>query len=252
MSFAAALVCFFHLDETLVVAPKLDSESAAAAAAPTGPLSMIQILKSPGVPIVMVTNVFMFILCYGYTAVMPVFTYTPVSYGGLGLSPAGISLFMCMQGLSQTAWSLLVFPRLHRRFGTQRCVQLMSAWYPVVFLPIPVLNLLLRQHAPMADMGFTVLCVLYLVFSPGIAMVFTATNMAVNDVSPTPQSLATLTGMVLSLGNILRTICPATFTALYEMSIKSGILDGHLFWGLFVVFGLCYNAVSRYLPPDPK
>jgi MFS family permease len=254
MGLSAAVMCFFYLEETLPSAKHPDSESGSenTSRADDGRMSVREILRYPGVFNVLVTNGFMFAVSFSYSCMIPVFAFTPIEYGGLSFSPVLISTFLASLGISQTFWSLAVFPSLHRRLGTQRTVQAITTYYPLVFLNFPIFNFLLRQQTEFATRVFWVYYVVFLMVSPALTMAWPATHLTVNDVVPSPQTLGTLTGITLSLANVFRTVVPATVTSLYGLSIKHSLLTSQLFWGLHVAIAAGYAVSARYLPRDPK
>jgi predicted MFS family arabinose efflux permease len=250
LGLSAAAACFFFLNETLPKTPRAGPE-AAAAGSPASRMTVMQILKSPGVVNVFVVNAFMFILSFGYFAVVPVFAYTPTKYGGWGLQPRYISLFLGGLGLSQALWAFFVFPRLHRRIGNRRMVQVFTSLFWLNYVPVPLFSALLRQDTDAARRLFWVLLPIYLAIMPGTSMVFPATHLTVNNVSPSPHALGTITGMALSMANAFRSVAPAAFTSLYGVFIRHGLWLSNLYWGVFIALSVGWAVAARYLPPDP-
>jgi hypothetical protein len=108
-------------------------------------------------------------LAFTYTAVNPVFLYTPVRLGGIGLTPELIAAFTALAGAAQAAWLLLVFPRLHKRVGTGGVLFYCACVWPVFFASSVVFNTLLRHNFKAA---FWATAPPTLVLGSGVAMAF--------------------------------------------------------------------------------
>ncbi|KAK1755377.1 major facilitator superfamily domain-containing protein [Echria macrotheca] len=216
-------------------------------AGPTKPpkLSTGEIFKSPGVRIVLYTYVHVMLLAYAYTAISPVFWFTPVGLGGFGFSPVQISLFMGLAGFAQAIWLLVVFPPLQHRIGTNGVMRLCANFYPFFFAICPFFNLFLRQ-------GYTALfwatAPLLLSLGSGVSMSFTSIQLALNDVSPSPAALATLNALALSLVTGVRAFAPAAFASLFAVGARTQWLWGYAIWVLLVALACGFTVVSRYLP----
>lgn len=106
-------------------------------------MSAWQLVKYPGVSRVLLIYNYVMLLAFTFTAVNPVFLYTPIKLGGVGFSAELIAIFTALAGASQAAWLLLVFPPLHKRFGTGRVLWICACVWPIFFAANPVYNLLL-------------------------------------------------------------------------------------------------------------
>ena len=107
-------------------------------------MSTWELIKYPGViPVLLVYN-YVMLMAFTFTAVFPVAQYTPINMGGLGFTPALIGACTGLNGASQAAWLLIVFPILHKRVGTGRVLWLCASAWPVLFIVGPVYNALLR------------------------------------------------------------------------------------------------------------
>lgn len=107
-------------------------------------MSTWEVIKHPGVAPVLIISNYVMLLAYTFTAVFPVAQYTPVELGGLGFTPGLIGACTALNGASQAAWLLLVFPNLHKRLGTGRVLFWCAIVWPVLFAVAPVENLVLR------------------------------------------------------------------------------------------------------------
>ena len=81
------------------------------------------------------------------TALIPLIWSTPIEYGGLGLSPASIGMWMSGYGWMNAISQLAFFPRAVRRFGLRRVFVVSVAACAVIYLIFPFENLALRSAA---------------------------------------------------------------------------------------------------------
>jgi hypothetical protein len=132
-------------------------------------MSTVQLFRYPGVARVVLIYNYVMLLAFTYTAVNPVFQYTPVRLGGIGFSPELIAAVTALSGAAQATWLLLAFPRLHKRVGTGRVLFYCACAWPVFFASSVVFNILLR-HRLTAVFWATALPTL--IIGSGVAMAF--------------------------------------------------------------------------------
>ncbi|KAK4240820.1 protein zinc induced facilitator-LIKE 1 [Achaetomium macrosporum] len=161
------------------------------------------LIKSPGVPILLYTYGHIMLLAFSYTAIVPVFWFAKVYLGGLGFTPLQISLMMGLPGLFQSVWILLVFPPLHHRIGTNGVLRACATAYSF-FAGYPLFNVLLRIGTPASITTFWVVAPILLALGCGVSMSFTAIQLALNDVSPSPAALGTLNAVALAISSGVR------------------------------------------------
>jgi len=132
-------------------------------------MSTWQLLQAPGVAQVVLIYNYVMCLAFMYTAVNPVYLYTPVNLGGIGFSPELIAASTALSGFSQAVWLLLVFPRLHKRWGTGRVLRYCSYGWPIFFASSVVFNTMLRYNL---KAGFWATGPLTFIIGSGLAMAF--------------------------------------------------------------------------------
>lgn len=240
---SAVVVTALFAEETLVKQPG-GGAGGAAAAGPPEPRSTWELVKTPGVPIVLYAYGHIMLLAFAYTAIAPVFWYTEVPLGGFGFGTVQISAFMGLTGLAQAVWLLLVFPPLHRRVGTGGVLRACAAAYPVFFALCPLLSVLLRAGAAAA---FWALAPPLLCLGVGVSMAFTAVQLALNDASPSPATLGTLNALALAIVSGVRAFSPALFASLFALSVRTQLLWGYAIWVLMVLVALGFTVLSRYM-----
>ena len=211
-----------------------------------------ELLKAPGVGAVLYNWGHVMLLAYAYTAVVPVFWFTRPDLGGLGFTPLQISLFMGLTGLSQAIWLLLVFPPLQHRTGTNGVMRACGNAYPFFMAMMPLLNVVVLIDTPASRTIFWIFAVVGLSLGPGVSMAFTAAQLAVNDVSPSPESLGMLNALALTGVSALRSFAPALFTSLFAVGVRGHIFGGQLVWVILVVLALGFTVSTRYMPPTSE
>lgn len=150
-------------------------------------------------------------LGFAFTAVVPLFWFTPIKLGGLGWSPQVISAFFALVGASQSGWLLFIFPPLQRRYGTTSVWRRSAHCWPPIFSLFIVASLLRRSGAP--DALFYPFVVFVTILGGLLAMPFTCTALAINSVAPSPSALGRLNGLSLTCMSIMRTISPAAYAS---------------------------------------
>lgn len=166
-----ALASFFFLNETL--AAKVDGKSEAAK-----PMSTWEVLKSPGVGMVLYIYGHTMGLALAYTAVSPVFLFTSVEKGGFGFSDAKIAGFLCVAGGSQALYMLLAFPPLQKRFGTGGVLRACAIIWPLMMASYPLFNELLRHGMTTV---FWILLPISLIIGSGVSMSFGTLPLPINE-----------------------------------------------------------------------
>lgn len=220
-----------------------------------------ELFKYPGVAQCLVIYNYCMLLAFAFTAIFNVFMYTHVDRGGLELPPVWIGTTMTLGGLSQAFWLLVLFPYLHQRIGTGGILNFAAGLWPIFFALDPLCNVLRRYNL---DVAFWILFFLNQIFGSSVAMAFSkytivaccsitnrckaAVQLAINDISPSPESFGTLNALSLTLQSGLRAVIPALSTALYAIGVKYRIAYGHLFWIVIFFVAIGFNVVARTLP----
>ena len=238
LALSAAILCTLFIKETLQVKKRPMAE-----AEPS--MSIWGILNSPGVSVVLYIYGHVQFLGLAFTAVAPVFYFEPIHLGGFGFSPKWISIIIATGGLSQALWLLLLFPPLQHRFGTGGVLRACVYVWSFFFLLFPVLNLFLKQDW---EVAFWIVVFFGTAFGSGVAMGFTAVQLALNDISPSSTTFGTLNALALALTSGIRAVTPAAFSSLYATGVKYQILGGELIWLILIICALTCVVGVRFLP----
>jgi Na+/melibiose symporter-like transporter len=84
-------------------------------------------------------------ICFSPFLSYPLFAFTPIASGGLGLSEAMIGIHMAIRAVINIFVTML-YPPVERRFGTVRTYQLCMWLWPVTVLGLPLLNAAARNQ----------------------------------------------------------------------------------------------------------
>ncbi|KAI1147977.1 major facilitator superfamily transporter [Nemania diffusa] len=242
---SAVVTSALFLEETRHRHQKPDGETGETSARPNSTRALV---ASPGVAVVLYNYAHVMLLAFAYTAVVPVFWATRVALGGLGFTPLLISAFLAVTGVSQSLWLLAVFPPLQRRIGTNGVMRLCGVAYPFFLGLQPLLNALLRLGTKGGDVAFWVFAPTLLTMGPGVSMSFTAAQLALNDVSPSQETLGMLNALALTLSSGLRSFSPALFASLFAVGAGNQFFYGYFVWVILVILALGFTISTRYLP----
>lgn len=249
ISATSALTSIFFLKETL---QKKQTSQTSNEASSEPPLSTRELIKAPGVAIVLWVYGHVMFLAFAFTAILPVVLYTPIDLGGIGFDSFQISMYMVVQGGSQALWLLLAFPILQHRLKTKGVMIICGIAYPFFFGGYPILNSLLREGSHAAKVWFWVLGSIVAVIGPGVSMAFTGAQLALNDVSPNPQVLGTLNAVALTFSSGIRSIVPGASTAIFAIGVRNQIMWGYLVWFILVPLAAAYGICCKWLPEGKK
>ncbi|KAK1574243.1 major facilitator superfamily transporter [Colletotrichum navitas] len=251
LGLTAAVTCFIFVEETLKKEPcSIDDNSSAAPKKDT--YSIAKLVKSDGVGIVLFVYGYLMLLAFAYTAIVPVFWFTPVALGGYGFTPLQISIMMAVNGIAQALWLLVIFPPLQHRMGTNGVLRVCSYAYPWFFLICPLGNFVLKAgvNNPGVITCFWIFAPIGLAIGSGVSMAFTAIQLALNDVSPSPQVLGALNALALTGVSVIRAFSPALYTSLFAIGARTQYLWGQAIWVLMVALAVGLIFAVRQLPEE--
>ncbi|KAK1249737.1 hypothetical protein MKX08_009740 [Trichoderma sp. CBMAI-0020] len=250
-SVVSIVLSVLYLEETLE--PE-SSTTTAGVSAPARPhrLSTMELLKAPGVGIVIWVYTHVMFLAFAFTAILPVLLFTPIDLGGVEFSPFRISVWMAIQGASQATWLIVAFPMLQRRLGTKGSLSACVAVYPLFFAGYVVMNMLLRVGTESTAAIFYVVAFIVAFIGPGVSMAFTAVQLALNDVSPNPHVMGTLNALAMTAASAIRSFVPGVSTAIFAIGVRNQILWGHLVWAVLIPIAMSLSIFVRWLPEDKQ
>ncbi|KAM0456138.1 hypothetical protein ACHAPV_007385 [Trichoderma viride] len=250
-SVVSIVLSMLFLEETLE--PESNT-TAAGVSAPARPqrLSTFELLKAPGVGIVIWVYTHVMLLAFAFTAILPVLLFTAIDLGGVAFSSFQISVWMAIQGASQATWLIIAFPMLQRRLGTKGSLSACVAVYPLFFAGYVAMNMLLRAGTESSFAMFYVVAFVVAIIGPGVSMAFTAVQLALNDVSPNPHVMGTLNALAMTAASAIRSFVPAVSTVIFALGVRNQILWGHLVWVILIPIAMSLSIFVRWLPEDKQ
>ncbi|KAF8310792.1 MFS general substrate transporter [Clavulina sp. PMI_390] len=106
--------------------------------------SMLRLLANPQLRAVMLSGFMFNLLAMGFSVLFVLYSYTQVEIGGLGRSVEEIGWVLATSGTAGTIISLVVFPRLQRRFNNRLMYTFFAAFFPIAYAMMPMGNLMAR------------------------------------------------------------------------------------------------------------
>ncbi|KAI0302896.1 major facilitator superfamily domain-containing protein [Multifurca ochricompacta] len=179
-------------------------------------------------------------------ALIPLVWSTSAEFGGLGMSPASIGLWMAGYGFLNGIFQFVAFPHVVGRFGP-RGVFISSI---LVFIPIYILfpfeNLALRHASGDANVIAPLLIALQLCFVSFSDMGFSSVFMYITSATPNKRCLGATNGLAQTMVSIQRTVGPAAAASLFAFSLNNNVLNGNFTYVvlLVVVGGVLCVAVQ--------
>jgi hypothetical protein len=73
-------------------------------------------------------------------------------------------------------------------------------------------------------------------------------QLAINDISPSPQCLGTVNGIALTLNSAVRAIVPAAASSIYAFGVSRQILWGELGWAVLIALAVGFAILVQWLP----
>lgn len=202
-------------------------------------------------------------------ALIPLIWSTPIEFGGLGLSPALIGLWLSGYGFMNGISQLAFFPRAVRRFGLQRVFIVSVAACAVVYPMFPFENLALRHAAGGSKMTVWVLvalqlfsltvsrmgyskCLAELLDIPPRLKVYLlgAAAIYVSSAAPSKRLLGATNGLAQTVASVQGTVVPAATDWLFAFSITNDVLEGNFVYVVLVSGVFLGLSVAAQLPRD--
>ena len=163
----------------------------------------------------------------------PLFAFTPLKYGGLGLSEVAIGTHMAVRS-AISILIMLIYAPVQERIGALRVYQWSTSTWPLAVLCMPALSMLARANVSEWTMNAAV-CAFFVVW--GVAILsWPSSAVIINDATPSADALAAVNGLSQMVIVLSEALGPAAATSLFAFSKSSNVLNGNLVWVvLFVV-----------------
>ena len=128
------ILSLFYLDETLQHSD--DSKKS--------DTTSIRQLLTTRVSLIMFNFAMLSLMGVALLALLPLFCFTPISQGGLGMNPQQIGWIISGRSITNMAIQLLLFPTLQQRAGTVRLYKWLTALWIPCFVTLPLAQVFAR------------------------------------------------------------------------------------------------------------
>jgi len=183
----------------------------------------------------------------------PLFAFTPIPLGGLGLSETTIGLHMSARAFI-TLMSMFAYPHLERRLGRMRLYRCLLIFSIPTILLFPVLHFIANAGGINGVLWNTALVVLLFTWAIGVLAWSKSSSLLSGDVdiyhytasttiiasnyAQNADALATVQSLISVSSIAPQIIAPALGNAMFAFSIQhTNILGGNLFWFVLLALG---------------
>ncbi|KAF8587553.1 MFS general substrate transporter [Ramaria rubella] len=198
---------------------------------------------------VLVNHALLAVLDHSYIALVAVFLATPITSGGLGLSPWQIGGILGMTGLVHGVLQAFCFAPLYRTFDPKQLYTFCIGMIIPAYACFPFINGLARAHG-VGYPGLWVLLIFQLFLLLPSYTAFSAMFIFISNSSPTPALLGTTNGLAQTIFSSMGAIGPAGVTSLFALSMEHNLLGGHLVYVIMCSLGAIAVLASIYLLPE--
>ncbi|POW04961.1 hypothetical protein PSHT_11006 [Puccinia striiformis] len=248
LNFAAIIVGVFFMEETLETKKKRPERRAdygtmtnnVGAMEPTDVMISPEIPKysePPSIRSLCTQPLLMVLLSLGvmhfqntaFLAIVPLYSYTKIENGGLGL------------GLDDIA--------LQRRLGALRVFQLTLGLFTITNMCPTLVTYLARLPGNTSSSTVAYMSAVLILRSP-TTMCYVCTLMMTKMLAPNTLALGTLNGMTQTVRAFAQAVAPIVGTSLYAFSISMDLLGGNFVWIVMVLICIINHAFSLMIKPQ--
>jgi len=182
-------------------------------------------------------------------SVYPLYGYTPIRSGGLGINEMQIGVQMSTRAVLHII-SFTGFEPLRRRLGTVRMYQCSMSLVPLAAVFFPFINFLARQLGTADAWPVRVAIFAYFCLWGFCGFAWTCVSIMITDACPSPAAIAAINGLSQMALVFPQAIAPAAGTSFFAYSVKSGIAGGNLIWVVYFLLG-CVVAIHSLTLQEP-
>ncbi|KAI9621619.1 hypothetical protein H4Q26_015627 [Puccinia striiformis f. sp. tritici PST-130] len=268
LNFAAIIVGVFFMEETLETKKKRPERRAdygtmtnnVGAMEPTDVMISPEIPKysePPSIRSLCTQPLLMVLLSLGvmhfqntaFLAIVPLYSYTKIENGGLGLGLDDIGFMLSTSGFGMIIVQLWVFPALQRRLGALRVFQLTLGLFTITNMCPTLVTYLARLPGNTSSSTVAYMSAVLILRSP-TTMCYVCTLMMTKMLAPNTLALGTLNGMTQTVRAFAQAVAPIVGTSLYAFSISMDLLGGNFVWIVMVLICIINHAFSLMIKPQ--
>jgi len=194
----------------------------------------------------LVSFAFMALENSAWMAIVPLFSYTRVEDGGLGLSLDQIGMTLSSNGVVALVVQSIVFPILHRRLGAVHLQRITRLTCPIAFIGLPMVRAISRLFPDRSTAtSVSIIGMVIVIAIKGIGnMTIVCMTLLINDSAPNHASLGSLNGLGQSVASFSRAISPFVVGKLFSVSLAAGntrhglLIHKDLIWYYLILVSL--------------
>ncbi|KAI0073875.1 MFS general substrate transporter [Panus rudis PR-1116 ss-1] len=183
-----------------------------------------------------------------FFAILPLFYATPLSLGGLQLSPAEIGIVMGLFGLVNGSFQACFFARLVDWLGPKRMYMTGMSAFPFIFALFPVISEVAKSRG--ISPVVWALVALQLVIATIMDCSYGTIFMYVTSAAPNKKSLGATNGLGQVIASVLRAVGPATATSLFAISMERNWLGGYAVFLILAIAATLALYICNMLPSE--
>ncbi|QRV91521.1 major facilitator superfamily transporter [Ceratobasidium sp. AG-Ba] len=208
-------------------------------------------IMTPPVLALLCNNACMCIASEMLFSVYPLFAFTPIASGGLGMSEAQIGTQMSVRAVVHVA-IMVVYAPVNRRLGTVRLYQVTMVFWAIVVLGFPFLHWVASTTpGGTASIMFNLVQFAFFFIWSICGFAWVCMGSMVNDASPSAEALSLINGISQMSIVLPQAISPALANSLFAASVEKHILGGNLVWVCLFIF-TCLGAFHSLLLKEPE
>ncbi|KAJ7617308.1 major facilitator superfamily domain-containing protein [Roridomyces roridus] len=185
-----------------------------------------------------------------WAALLPLMYATPISQGGLGLSPFTIGLLMGLCGLTNAIIQSLLGGRVIRYFGPRRMSTAAFLAFILMFAAFPVMSYLATRNGGRVDGWVLVVLGAQLAVSTIPYFAFACAQLFTMNAAPNKASVGSVSGLAQMAASSVRTLGPIFASSLFALSVKHHLFGGYLVYGVLIVVTAGAVRASLWLPHE--
>ncbi|EFP91854.2 hypothetical protein PGT21_006921 [Puccinia graminis f. sp. tritici] len=195
-----------------------------------------------------------------WMAIVPLFSYTRVEDGGLGLTLDQIGLTLSSNGVVALVVQSILFPILHRRLGVVHLHRISRFSSPIAFVGLPMvrtISLLFPDKSKATSVAIIGMIVIIAIKSVG-NMTIVCMTLLINDSAPNRASLGSINGLGQSVSSFSRAISPFLVGKLFSISLAAGkspensAIQKDLIWYYLIIVALIGYSTTWMIKPVQK
>lgn len=160
---------------------------------------------------ILLNHALLALLDQSYIALLAVFFATPITSGGLGLTPSQIGFILAGTGLLHGTLQPFCFDRLYRNVDPKRLYTICMFMVAPAYACFSLLSVLAKIHGLKSPLSWIVLLIQILLLLPTYTA-FSAMFIFISCASPTKELTGTTNGIAQTVFSLMGAIGPAGVT----------------------------------------